>query len=301
MRSAVIDLGTNTFDLIIVDKQSTHNRFHVIYTDKSFVSLGQGGINEKRITEGAMDRAYFALEHFIQACNEENVARDKIYAFGTSALRDANNTDEFLSFVKQHFDLEIKVINGKEEARYIYEGIKGIHNFHEESCIMDIGGGSTEFIFADEDGVQQIDSLNIGVSRILQLFNVPDQLTKNKIDEVNEFMNREAGNIFDTRESSILIGAAGSFETFYQLVTGNTTYDDFSTVEIPFESLKHHLKSLIKSDLEERNSDFRIPDYRKKMIHIAALQILWVIEKQKICRCYFSPAALKEGVIFSEI
>ncbi len=301
MRSAVVDLGTNTFDLIIVEKKSTHNRFHVIYTDKSFVSLGQGGINEKRITEEARDRAYFALEHFIQACNEESVTKDKIYAFGTSALRDANNTEEFLSFVKQHFDLEIKVINGNEEARYIYEGIKGIHNFHEESCIMDIGGGSTEFIFADQDSVYQIDSLNIGVSRILQLFDIPDQLTKSKIDEVNEFMNKEAGNIFDTRDSSVLIGAAGSFETFYQLVTGITTYDDFSTEEIPFEPLKYHLNNLVKSDLKERNSSFRIPDYRKKMIHIAALQTLWVIEKQKIRRCYFSPAALKEGVIFSEL
>jgi exopolyphosphatase/guanosine-5'-triphosphate,3'-diphosphate pyrophosphatase len=301
MRSAVVDLGTNTFDLIIVEKESAHNRFQIIYTDKSFVSLGQGGINEKRITKEAMDRAYFALEHFIQACTEENVAKVNIHAFGTSALRDANNTDEFLSFIKHHFDLDIKVIKGKEEARYIYEGIKGIHNFREESCIMDIGGGSTEFIFADKDGVHQIDSLNIGVSRILQRFDIPNQLTSSKIDEVKEFMNREAGNIFDTRNTSVLIGAAGSFETFYQLVTGKTTYDDFSTIEIPFESLKTHLKSLIKSGLTERNNNFRIPDYRKKMIHIAALQTLWVIEKQKIRRCYFSPAALKEGVIFSEV
>lgn len=301
MRVAVIDLGTNTFDLIIVEKSAGKNQYKIIYTDKSFVSLGQGGINEKRITEESMERAYFALEHFLQSCTDKKVDVGHIYAFGTSALRDANNTSSFLKFVLEKFGLEINVIQGEQEASLIYEGIKGIHKFTEECCIMDIGGGSTEFIFADEKKVYQIDILNIGVSRILQLFDVPDQLDKNKIEEIKGFMIKSAGDIFTARNASTLIGAAGSFETFYQLVTDNTSYDDFSTVEIPIEGLKSTLESLVKSTLDERNNNFRIPGFRKKMIHIAALQTLWVIEKQQIRRCYFSPAALKEGVLFSEI
>lgn len=299
MRIAVIDLGTNTFDLIIVERKSANERFKVLYTDKSFVSLGEGGINEKRMTNEAMERAYFALDHFLQACREHKLSINEVHAFGTSALRDATNAKEFQDFVKSRFNLDLAIIEGSKEAEYIYKGINSIHNFSGESCIMDIGGGSTEFIFADEQEVFQIDSLNIGVSRILQKFNVPNQLDKAAINRIKQFMDQEATDIFDRRKAYTLIGAAGSFETFYQLVTKQTSYDEFATYEIQMDLLIEVLKKLIHSNLKERENNFWIPDYRKKMIHIAALQTLWVIQKQKIRFCYFSPAALKEGILTS--
>jgi exopolyphosphatase/guanosine-5'-triphosphate,3'-diphosphate pyrophosphatase len=299
LRKAIIDLGTNTFDLIIVELHANTHRFTVVHTDKSFVSLGKGGINERRITVEAINRAKFALEHFIQACNEYKLDIENIHAFGTSALRDATNADEFRRAVKRALNLEISIIDGKQEAQYIYEGIKGIHRFTESSCIMDIGGGSTEFIFADQHEVMQIDSVDIGVSRILQRFNVPDQLDQNSVDEIENFLAQKAGNLFGRRKATTLIGAAGSFETFYQLVTEQVSYDNFATHEIPMSKLNETLEHLINSSLTERERSYWIPDYRRKMIHIAALQTRWVIQHQKIASCYFSPAALKEGVLFS--
>ena len=299
MRKAVIDLGTNTFDLIIVELLQAKHRFKVVHTDKSFVSLGQGGINEKRITEEAMERAQFALEHFLQACKEYHLDIDNIHAFGTSALRDATNANEFRKTVKRKLNLEIAIIDGKQEAQYIYEGIKGIHRLSEISCIMDIGGGSTEFIFADQHEVMQIDSVDIGVSRILQLFNVPDQLDSKSIQEIETFLEQKAAHLFGRQIATTLIGAAGSFETFYQLVTEQVSYADFETHEIPMGALNEKLDYLINSSLKERENNVWIPDYRRKMIHIAALQTRWVIQQQNIVSCYFSPAALKEGVLFS--
>tara|TARA_B100000508_G_scaffold141097_1_gene146934 strand:+ start:15509 stop:16414 length:906 start_codon:yes stop_codon:yes gene_type:complete len=301
MRVAVIDLGTNTFDLIIVDRDETTNKFSVLYTDKSFVSLGEGGINEKRITKSATERAVFTIEHFFQACREYEVKTSNIYAFGTSALRDAKNTDEFSKTIQSSFGINIKVIDGNSEAKMIYEGVNGIHSFTEPSCIMDIGGGSTEFIFANSSGYDEVISLNIGVSRILQLFDIPGRIDSIKKQEIVSFMEDAEDGLFSRYHNETLIGAAGSFETFYQLVTENTSYDDFSTHEIPFDGLIKVLEGLIASDLEEREQNFWIPNYRNRMIHIAALQTLWVIEKQKISRCVFSPAALKEGVLFSSV
>lgn len=301
LRAAVIDLGTNTFDLIIVERKPNSNGFNVLHSDKSFVSLGEGGINEKRITDEAMKRAKFALDHFIQACRDYDVEMKNVHAFGTSALRDASNASEFNSFVKLRYNLELSIIDGDQEARYIYEGIKGIHVFNEESCIMDIGGGSTEFIFADDKDVFQIQSLNIGVSRILQLFDVPDQLSEEAIRNIEQFMDKEASNIFGQRDASTLIGAAGSFETFYQLVTDQSSYDEFSTYDIPFDALIEVLETLISSNLNDRKKSFWIPGYRQKMIHIAALQTLWVIKRQNIRHCYFSPSGLKEGILFSAV
>lgn len=299
MRTAVIDLGTNTFDLIIVEQKQGQPPFETIYTDKSFVHLGEGGINEKKITVEAMERARFALSHFMQACRECDVELEHIHAFGTSALRDASNAGEFQQFVKDRFGFQVSIIQGNEEARMIYEGVKGIHNYTSLSCIMDIGGGSTEFIFADAEKVHQIESLNIGISRMLQLFTIPGQLSTQIIEKLMSYMDESAGDLFSRHEAPVLIGAAGSFETYFQLVTKKTSYDDFSTHEIPMEALDEVLDYLISSTLEERTSNFWIPNYRRNMIHIAAVQTRWVINRQKIRRCYFSPAALKEGVLFT--
>lgn len=296
-RVAVIDLGTNTFDLIIVEHVLLSNQFKTIHTDKSFVHLGERGIMDKMITEAAFSRAEFALEHFILACRSFRVK--DIKAFGTSALRDAKNSGQFVNYVNEHFGIEVKIISGEDEAQFIYEGVKGIHSFDSTSCIMDIGGGSTEFIFASQNRLLEVKSLDIGVSRLLQLFEVPDQMGQHDINQLEEFMDDQAGDLFLKEDATTLIGAAGSFETFYQLVTAQSSYDEYRTHEIPFLDLIKHLDRLILSSYKQRCENIWIPDYRRKMIHITALQTRWVIRRQKIERCYFSPAALKEGVLFS--
>lgn len=299
MRIAVFDLGTNTFDLIIVEHDENADHFRVLYTDKSFVHLGERGNKEKHITNAAKERAYFALEHFVQACREHHVNAENIHAFGTSALRDAENSDEIKNEFKQRLGIEIMVIQGDQEAQLIYEGIKGIHQFKQPACIMDIGGGSTEFIFADSRGVSHKESLDIGVSRIMQLFDVPGELNEKQRQQIVHFMEKASPTVFERRQPPVLIGAAGSFETFYQLISKYASYDTFQTHELRFNALNDVLDDLIKSSYDDRCENYWIPNYRRKMIHIAALQTKWVIQRLKIQQCYFSPAALKEGVLFS--
>ncbi len=300
MRTAVLDLGTNTFDLIIVEHDQTRDCFKVLYTDKSFVHLGERGDTANQITAAAKKRAFFALEHFVQACFDYHVDIDHIRAFGTSALRDAENSAEIKAEFKQKLGIDIMIIRGDEEAQWIYEGIKGIYSFQQKSCIMDIGGGSTEFIFADQRGVSHKESLDIGVSRILQLFDAPGKLSKNQQEQMIQFMEQASPQVFESRQTRVLIGAAGSFETYYQLITKSATYDAFNIHEMPIESLRKTLDQLITSSFEERCDNFWIPNYRRKMIHIAALQTKWVLECLNIQQCYFSPAALKEGVLFTQ-
>src|SRR5690554_7701242 len=95
MKGAVIDLGTNTFGLIVF-RETASKKIEVLIRDKAFVNLGEGGINSNIITEKAMKRAYFAMEHFVDTCRSFGVYPEQIRAFGTSALRDANNAKEFI-------------------------------------------------------------------------------------------------------------------------------------------------------------------------------------------------------------
>src|SRR4029077_17979396 len=120
-----------------------------IFSNELPVELGKGGIHKKEITPEAMQRAVRALRHHRKKMGEYNV--DEYYAFATSAVRDAGNGNMFIRKMRIETGIEVKILSGEEEAQWIYEGVKqaGVLG-NEVSLIMDIGGGSTEFIIADE-------------------------------------------------------------------------------------------------------------------------------------------------------
>lgn len=293
MNGAVIDLGTNTFNLIIFKK--TDKSVRVLASHKQSVNLGMGGINENILSSAAMNRAFAALEEFKLMCANFNV--DQIQAIGTSALRGAKNAPDFVQFIKNQLGIEITIIDGLAEANLIYEGVKSVHTFKSSSCIMDIGGGSTEFILIENETLITKKSFDIGVSRIIQKFDLNDPLNTNDISKVVEFFNKETEGFFDQLKIDNLIGASGSFETYYELITKETTHLKDKSKIIPLKELSDTLNYLVYSTALERRDDILIPEYREPMIHIAALKTKWVIEKLKIKQCFMSPASLKEGVI----
>ena len=184
MIKAVIDLGTNTFNLSIADV--TDNAIRIIHTEKEGVALGMGGINDQLIHEDAMQRALSTLKHYAKVCTDFDV--EVITAIGTSAVRDATNKDEFVARVYSESNITVTIISGEEEARLIYQGVAWTHQFQEEGVIMDIGGGSTEFILANRNGIQKLISLDIGLSRLIQLRNFNDPLSNEDIEFVNDWL-----------------------------------------------------------------------------------------------------------------
>ncbi len=296
MRGAVIDLGTNTFGLIVFEVLD--GNMEILITDKSFVNLGEGGINSNIITLQAMERAYFSIDHFVETCRSFGIYPDKIRAFGTSALRDAKNANEFLDKIENLHNLKIQLINGNQEAELVYEGISSIHPFLENtSCIMDIGGGSTEFTVTKGEIVHEINSFNIGISRITQLFDLSDPLTSEDLQRIKLFLEYQSKGYFKTLTSDSLIGAAGSFETFFNLMNETASYSRNTTHLLPIKELNLVLEKLIHSSRAERDKNYWIIDYRKEMIQVAAFKTKWVLDQISATSCYFSPCGLKEGVI----
>lgn len=293
MRGAIIDLGTNTFNLIVFEKNVSGLR-KTLTSYKHPVNLGMGGINEKIISPDAEHRAFLALEDFLNTCRKFKV--EKIAAFGTSALRDARNTPEFVEKAKELFGIDIQVISGMEEARLIFEGVRSVHKFSAPSCIMDIGGGSTEFIFVDQKGITGQGSFDIGVSRVIQQYDLTDPLSDEDITVITTFFDRVSQDYFKDKQATELIGASGSFETFYEMVTGNEASTTRS-LKIPFKELHQALDYLIFSSTDQRKENNRIPEFRVPMIHVAALKTKWIMEKLKIKQCSISPASLKEGAM----
>jgi exopolyphosphatase / guanosine-5'-triphosphate,3'-diphosphate pyrophosphatase len=293
MRIAVIDLGTNTFNVIVADVGESG--FEVLHSTKEGVSLGMGGINEGIIARDAMERAFRAFKRFMDICVKYQVF--SVRAIGTSALRDARNGHELLDKVRNSYGVEIEVIDGLREAKLIYDGVRWGYNFSEPSLIMDIGGGSTEFIRGSGDEPLQSCSLNIGVSRAVQMFDLSDPYSEDNKTEILGWFEKNSGDLDDFLPCTRLVGASGSFETFYEMITRSSFKKVGKAVSITRRQLDPVLDWLIGSTQEQRDKHRHIIPIRRKMAPIAALKTKWVLDKFGIEEIVVSPYALKEGVL----
>lgn len=294
MRVAVIDLGTNTFNLLIAQVFDDH--FDVLFNTKEGVALGMGGINEGYISDEALERAFAAFETFSKYCLEYQV--DQTVAIGTSALRDATNQTFFCTEVHARFGIDVEIVSGLEEAKLIYQGISWSYDFNKTSLIMDIGGGSTEFIRVSNRDVLEFKSENIGISRAYQLFQIANPLSpKNKIDLLRWF-EKNAPGLNSLESSEVLVGASGTFETFYEMVHEKSfPTGEQVIVKVLKDELIEMLDWIIGSTVEERNKHPHIIAIRRMMAPIAALKTKWVIEKMGIQEIVISHYSLKEGVL----
>lgn len=291
-RIAIIDLGTNTFNLLVAEK-NVHG-FERLYQTKEGVALGLGGINENKLSADAMERGMAALKNFTDISLKFHA--EKIYAFGTSALRNAKNAHELIDRAKTELNLTIEVISGMREAELIYKGVAYGYDFTQDALIMDIGGGSTEFILANQSGILKSRSFEIGVSRIYQLFQFSDPMSASDCKKVYDYLEEKTENYFDTITCKQLIGASGSFETFYKLAYNKESEDDLF-IPMDIQDVNNSLSKIIASTQKERDANPLIIPIRKKMAPLAAVKTKWIIDKLGIRELIISPYALKEGVI----
>lgn len=291
MIKAVIDLGTNTFNLLVAELKD--GVLKTIHAERSPVMLGMGGINAGYITEDAFQRAVEALATFKERA--DNLGAESIKGFGTAAIREASNGQDLIDFAKGRLGIEIEMISGKREGELIYNGVGLTFDFPERSVIMDIGGGSTEFVLADAKGMIDIESLNIGVSRIYQHFNKPMDYTPDDIKGIENFIVDKAGTRLDDLNAKILVGASGTFETFYEMSYKRPFPMDGRAHEIEMELFKGELYWTIHSSFQDRDENPWIVEMRKRMLPVGAVKINWVIEKLGIEKIFVSPYSLKEG------
>jgi len=258
-----------------------------------------GGINEKRISNEAMERALEALRLFKAHCAQWQV--EDIRAIGTSALRDATNAQDLLCKVQDELQFSIEIITGQREAELIYKGVRLTHDFVNPALIMDIGGGSTEFIAADHQGPFVAHSFDIGVSRLFQLFKFQDPMSLNDIEKVETYLAERCAPFFKQQLPTVLIGSSGSFETFYELMEESIFDSKSNAIEVDSNRFAHMLGQIIASTQAERDQNPHIIAIRKKMAPLAAVKTRWVMRQAQISQILISPYSLKEGVLFASL
>jgi len=302
MRVAVIDLGTNTFHLLIAE--TTGKAFEILYKTNVPVKLGEGRINDRIIIPAAFERGITCLKDFSQTIARYQA--EQVRATATSAVRSAENGQDFVHAVKEQTGITIETISGDEEAELIYQGVKLSGAIQELSLIMDIGGGSVEFMLCNTEKLIWKKSYNIGAARLMQQFFKSDPINDADKNAILFHIQNQLTDLFEICEKhkpQILIGSAGAFETFAELVGvkhhQNIAIEQLKTYLFNYDDYIEVALKLINSTHQQRVEMPGIIPLRVDMIVIAALITNYVLGRVKINRLMLSTYDLKMGILAS--
>ncbi len=301
MRIAVIDCGTNTFNLLVVELQNSS--FKRIHTSKIPVKLGEGGINTKVILEIPFKRGVEALIKFKNELNKLSVQH--IHAFATSAIRDAENGIHFKEKVFAECGININIIDGNKEAELIYEGNKLAMDLgNGPSLIMDIGGGSTEFIIGNKEDIVWKKSYKLGAARLLEKFKPSDPITENEIKEINAYLDTELKELkqFVEQYNPVeLIGSSGAFDSVVEMIHGQLGGEKFEKERTEYVvDLKNYNKiagMVVRSTLAQRKIIKGLVEMRVDMMVVSCLLINFTLQTFNLHKMRVSTYSLKEGAL----
>lgn len=302
MRKAVIDLGTNTFHLFIVELEN--GVLKTLYKEKIAVKIGKNGISKGLIAKDAMKRAVHTLEVFRTVLDQFHV--EDVTGVATSAIRNATNGQELLDKIYESTQIEIEIISGDREAELIFEGVRAAGAIAEETqLVMDIGGGSVEFIIGNENDIFWKQSFEIGAQRLLDKFHKKDPMPRESVSEMFQWLGEELGDLreaIEAHQPTGLIGCSGTFDTLTEIYFKETKQDrpiHPKVFELPMKAYRDIHRELITKDKVARLAIPGMISMRVDMIVVASCLISFVsdlIPTEHITACTY---ALKEGVLYS--
>lgn len=295
-RSAVIDLGTNTFHLLIADVAPS-GELTEVYRERIFVKLASEGIN--RIGNAPFERGISALVHFRKKLDEYKCI--DLRAIGTAALRTAANGEAFRVAALAEAGIDIQLISGTEEADYIARGVlAALPPTEENVLVMDIGGGSTEFIIVENRRVKWRSSFPVGISVLQHDFHHSDPISPLEVDRLEQFLVEQLAPMYEALVMHPvwhLVGAAGTFEVLKDLLRDPALPEHPTSHRLDptgFFPLYHRV---VSATLSERLAMEELPKERADMVVVAMILLRFVLEFAEIERVSVSDYALKEGVL----
>ena len=274
---AVIDIGTNSTRMLIF----RNDQGNLVRVNKSvrYTRMGQDVNRTGCLHPDAQKRNMDALEEY------KNIAEDygvkSFYIFGTSAMRDARNSQEFSDQVKEKLGLDIEVISGETEAELGFMGVSQC--FSEKILIFDIGGGSTEFIFGEDNQLKKMISLNLGCVRATEEYLFSDPPTNLELERLNEDIFTELvekTRNFAPERPYKLIGIGGTATSLSTIKQGLKIYDSEKVHEsiITREELEAMIDDLSEKTIAERQCIAGLEAKRADIILAGALILLNILK-----------------------
>jgi exopolyphosphatase/guanosine-5'-triphosphate,3'-diphosphate pyrophosphatase len=307
MPHAIIDLGTNTFNLLVFEKEETTPgtpSLKILHSEEVPVFLGKGGLEKGRIADDAFERGTLALQQL--AATARSMHAERIHGFGCSTFRNSSNAKDFIRAAAE-IGIEVTVIPGDQEAEIILDGVRhAVPLTQRPALVIDIGGGSIEFMLATDKALMWKQSFELGVTRLRERIPVSDQIQIEEEMRIAQHLDAHLEplwQIIDRHEPHVLIGSAGSFDSLAVMVrsadnsdTGNGRSQFFSADD--FQDLKDRLFRL---DRQQRSSFPGLPSHRVDTILYAFIAIDRVLVASGIREIACSAYSLKEGAAWRMI
>ena len=277
MRIGAIDIGTNSMRLLIADLIDNEivNQSKYINTTRMGQDVDSNGI----ISKEAIDRNIKALKEFYNKAKEERC--QEIYCIGTSALRDAKNGNDFVNRAKIDIGIDIEIISGKKESLLGFRGVlKGIKE-KENILVIDIGGGSTEFILGSYDKILFARSENIGALRMTEKFIQNDPVKKEELLEIEVFTKKIIKDIKDylkDKKIDKVVGIGGTMTSISAMNQELEVYsmDKVHNSKVELKDIDNILQKLIYMTLNDKKTLKGLQAKRADII-TAGVKILEII------------------------
>ena len=294
---AVIDCGTNSTRLLIGNKLETLDR------QMKITRLGEGLEKSGEISRQAMTRVVDVLESFRTTLESHRVAEVRIVA--TSAARDADNRDDFFSEVESVIGVTPELLTGEEEGRLAFAGaIAELGDLKGPFLVLDIGGGSTEFVFGDRKA-EDIHSAQIGCVRLTEEFIENDPPLP---EELHACLTVAGGHIDDAvreipkiNEALTLVGLAGTVSSVAAIEIGLEKYDRerIHHFRLSKDAVEDVFRTLATENRQERTSNPGLDEDRTDVIVAGTAILVKVMRQLEFTECLVSESDILDGILHS--
>ncbi|AWI29407.1 Ppx/GppA phosphatase family protein [Streptomyces tirandamycinicus] len=309
-RVAAVDCGTNSIRLLVADVDPSTGGLVELDRRMTIVRLGQGVDRTGRLAPEALERTFAACREYAGIIKEYGVEAPsagggggRIRFVATSASRDAENRDEFVNGVAGILGVEPEVISGDQEAEFSFTGAtKGLPG-HEERLVVDIGGGSTEFVIG-RGRVEAARSVDIGCVRLTERHVRSDPPAPEEIAAVRADIEAAldlAGRTVPIREASTLVGLAGSVTTVAGIALGLDAYDSEAIhhARISRDRVAEITERLVRSTHDERAAIPVMHPGRVDVIVAGALVLLAIMDRAGVPEVVVSEHDILDGIALS--
>jgi exopolyphosphatase/guanosine-5'-triphosphate,3'-diphosphate pyrophosphatase len=301
MRVASIDIGTNTILLLIAElgKGTVKSLVDV----ETIARLGEGVQKNRILSQEAMTRGFQTLSDYMQRCRSMDV--EKVFAVGTSALREADNASEFLNMIKERLGLFIDIISGEEEALFSFLSVARDLGESEKrsTLVVDVGGGSTEFFLGKGDRVYGWTSLPLGAVRLTEQFLHADPIREEEWHRMEKAIRERLSEIPRGEEPVNLVAVGGTATTLASVEQGLRTFavEKIHHFCLTGEALRNQLLLYRSKTIEERKNIPGLAPARADVILAGGAILSMAMEELQCPSVLVSCHGVRYGVLYKRL
>ncbi len=298
MRAAAVDIGTNSCRLLIAEKKSDES-FDILIRKLEITRLGEGVDQNKILKEKAVNRVFDVLKKYKEIADEFHV--NTIRVVGTSALRDVENS-YLLTDKISDLGLELEIISGEKEAELNYLG--AVSDLEDDFLLVDIGGGSTEFIWSDSSQIN-FRSLDLGCVRMTEKFisNPKEKISLTEINQIKNYVDNLLAKKLELDKKFKVKGVGGTITTLAAVKLALEVYDSskIENLKLKYSELEKIMNRLSKLELDERKKIKGLQPKRADIIVSGLIILMTIMKYINSQELYVSDHDLLYGLLKEEL